>query len=783
MTNTNSTHHTILQNGTTEYVTILSNKNIVISGISNSNRVAAPNDDKQSIIDVINYYAQARIRINQVVIDSDNFSADAVRAIIATFYNGRYSIYDVATGFEITANEGKVAFFSKAYSIINAKQLIESACKEAIRQMPLVYSSYKNVIEELAKLGLPLAQTSKLVKKYAKQHSHQVEKFARINVEHNYDNLTNLCELDLDTIADSNKTFAIKAATGTGKTSMIFGPLAKLGQRKGKKIAYISHLIALVNQFCREYDCTSYRDPLESIEAAQGLGVVINSVYKLHLLDYLRSCDILIIDEFEKVLNAIVCSESNLMNTDVVLDALIEIFTSAKCVVVGDADLTEISLSFLRNVRGDINVIDCIENPYLNIEAIITNQDFHLSRSKEVLRSNLFKDRVYLFDSVSKLKHFVVSAGWINSANLDCENSALQDGVLVIHGANKDMPAQKAFLRNPNDEVMKYRAIVASPCLGSGFSITRDYTNRVTIFCNKTFIPTDLVNFSRRFRTSRQIVFSISANDCTLPIRQFAKPLLQSKNIAHKLKQEFLNRRELLNHKLGISLILTLQNLGFNTRVEIQAPSQLGSAKFACKKTTSEQFIAIKKSILEAEDINKEKEQALLKSCMRTSIDEAAIKKRTIKRTFRLEELDSKAVDYYYIFNNKNLTKNMFLSFCHNADLTHLSINDDKQLEIKASSLLHSILLDNFDFSNGDSMFLEHHTLLTRAQKLLKHAGLLNCHLHQGKLVKFVDTHEKATRLITPLLKSLGFTVGRFGGSKKARVALHPLAKKFLGVG
>nr|WP_241214322.1 hypothetical protein [Vibrio alfacsensis] len=78
-----------------------------------------------------------------------------------------------------------------------------------------------------------------------------------------------------------------------------------------------------------------------------------------------------------------------------------------------------------------------------------------------------------MFDSLNTLRNVTKSLGYENENKLDCEKSALADGVLIIHGDNKDMPEQSAFLANPNDEIRKYKAIMASPCLGSGFLLQR----------------------------------------------------------------------------------------------------------------------------------------------------------------------------------------------------------------------------------------------------------------------------------------------------------------------
>ncbi|TOP49240.1 hypothetical protein CGH16_23600, partial [Vibrio parahaemolyticus] len=118
-----------------------------------------------------------------------------------------------------------------------------------------------------------------------------------------------LCSPLCSQLINDSKTLAVRAATGTGKTKHLFGPLAKAARSKNKKIVYLSYLTALVEQYCNDNLAVSYNQDLCELEQADAMGVVVNSIWKSHIRSVLNQADILIIDEFEKVLTTVVCSE------------------------------------------------------------------------------------------------------------------------------------------------------------------------------------------------------------------------------------------------------------------------------------------------------------------------------------------------------------------------------------------------------------------------------------------------------------------------------------------
>ncbi|MDF4290308.1 hypothetical protein P3444_23715, partial [Vibrio parahaemolyticus] len=146
---------------------------------------------------------------------------------------------------------------------------------------------------------------------------------------------------------------------------------------------------------------------------ANSMGSVINSIWKPHLFEKICSSHTLLIDEFEKVYKTLVCSEnSRTMRADRVFDALVHILKTVPRVIVADADLTDNSLSFLKQIRGELSVVECAENPYKTLNATIMNKK-ELLNPKQI-RTVLEGDKVFLFDNLQTLKQVVGQLGYQN---------------------------------------------------------------------------------------------------------------------------------------------------------------------------------------------------------------------------------------------------------------------------------------------------------------------------------------------------------------------------------
>ncbi|MFS1413445.1 hypothetical protein BCU70_17810 [Vibrio sp. 10N.286.49.C2] len=758
--------HQVISNSELSKVRVLAHPKIQCPSDTKHKVVAPPNDVTSNISEICRYYLGANQNISSVIVDSKNYAARTADVLRSNFYKHKLPIHDAAND-KMYKVDDELAYLYAGYQATKDAELLQLASSVAVKYIPLTFETAKDLTSFYLEEEPDRDIATPSLDQYIANNRILIEE--NLNINHNFRQYR---VPSINTLTDhpsftASHTIAVKAKTGVGKTKHVFSPIAQNAGEENK-VVYVSHLIALVHQFCNNNSATNYQsNALFGIERANSLALVINSIHKPHLLNAALNCDVLIIDEFEKVLSAVVCSDNNpQMDADLVFQAICEALRNARKVIVGDADLSNISLEFLRGIRGDLTVMECTENPYRHIAAEIQSKDVFLQQPD--LKNVLLSDRVFLFDSRQTLKQTLVHLKFKNHKGLDCEDVALKQNILVVHGDNKDNPEQKAFLASPNDEIHKYAAILASPCLGSGFSIETDYTDKVHVICDKTLAPQELINFSRRFRKATTICFSVQTFQKFRKIRDFSALKIQKEK--EKLKKSIIDRKEKQNFSLALSLFHTLELLGFDVKVITSGQNQQNDAFLSNqlkKKKLNDHFI---QAIIDSPDISKEKKQKLTRSNEKNSLDITALKKYDVKKIYLLESVTREDVEFDWSFNREMFD---YLPFVRNEYLTTSKKNYDPNLH-ESAKIIHSIVLRDYKFDVEKSqLFIFKSDIIKIATSLKRHQKLLNCYLGTYSQVKTVDSTDKATRMIKAILKSLGLHFGSYGGKhQKARISL-----------
>ncbi|WP_282174699.1 hypothetical protein [Vibrio diabolicus] len=412
---------------------------------------------------VCEYYRYASYRVT-IAIDSQNYRKETVRILRDNYHGLRCPVFDVSKqGPFPYPKTAALEYLCGAFEATRSGVFAQLAAKVAIRKIPFIFSSADDCAAVHIRDESLHAPFINHLNRRIQAIKQSVEDDFKITLADNYQQIGNLEDLKF---SELNATTAMLAATGVGKTTNVYAPTA-IGASEGNEVVYISHLISLVEQFCLRTNSVSYQQQeLKTFTQANSIGSVINSAWKPHIFEKVCSAKILLIDEFEKVYKTLVCSEnSKTMQADRVFEALVQILKTVPKVIVADADLTDNSLALLKEIRGDLSVIECTENPYKSFTANVLSKKELMDI--EGVRAVLERDKVFLFDNLKTLKRTVAELGYQNSQGLDCELKALNDGVLIVHSDNRDMPAQKAFLADPNKEVAKYKAIMASNNVGN----------------------------------------------------------------------------------------------------------------------------------------------------------------------------------------------------------------------------------------------------------------------------------------------------------------------------
>ncbi|MDV5032988.1 hypothetical protein [Vibrio diabolicus] len=733
--------------------------------------------DKTNLQQVCEYYRYANYRVT-IAIDSQNFRKDAVRVLQENYFGLGCSVFDLSISESLpNPQNAKLEYLCKAFELTRSGNLAQLAAKIAIRKIPFFFSCAEQCAAAYIQDDSLKAPFIRCVERKIERVKEAVERDFKINSSDNYQRVDSLRGLELSQLSS---TTAIVAATGVGKTSYVYTPIARSASAD-KNVTYISHLISLVEQFCLEASCASYQDQeLMKLGQANSMGSVINSIWKPHIFEKICSSHTLLIDEFEKVYKTLVCSEnSRTMQADRVFDALVHILKTVPRVIVADADLTDNSLSFLKQIRGELSVIECAENPYKTLNATILNKK-ELLNPKQI-RTVLERDKVFLFDNLQTLKQVVGQLGYQNHLGLDCETKALNDGVLVLHSDNRDMPAQKAFLKDPNREVTKYKAVIASPCLGAGFSIIENYTNTVNVICESTLIPRELVNFSRRFRCAKEYNFWCGELKNYRNINQFNDCLGQHRHShlgqRYTERLKFEKQKRELNEHLALSMRFTLEKLGFEVlcNATLQQPSRVHREKsqFDAEFKARQQVAVVKASdITPIEFVTKQRCNAL------SSITLAEVRKFEIKMVYNLDKINVEHVKF-----DDNFDRDLFahLPFVlDKSSLLKLGIYSRQKEYI--ANLIYLVVFDSYNFEEEKS---NHFLFKSSVADVLRKMDGDGFDLYFPPYFKYpslgkAEQTYKATSYLKAVLTKLGFVLGRYGGKEqKARVSLSPLAKEY----
>lgn len=766
-----ASEHLLLNTANTNKITLLSNREIKFSSVDS--RLIALSSHSE-LDKVVNYYHDSVGSVTHVVIDSQNHLNTATYVLQKNFFTTRLPVLDIKSKVTLCPKRRSTEYLLALYNLAPRQEYLQMIAKNLSHQFPLISMEPKEIVSKyIARDHLIFDELLIALKEEISKRKRAVDGHSSISESFSSKHFTKLSSIDLEQELQQCSTLAIKAATGTGKTKRLFGPLAQHASEKDR-VVYVSHLIALVEQFCRDNQATSYSsNNLYEIESCEAFGVVINSIYKDMFLDKLVNCDTLIIDEFEKVFQSVVCSDDNpQMQRNKVFNSLCYAIKNAENVIIGDADLSNISLGFVQGLRGKLTVLNCTENPYENIHAIVKDKATYLANE---ITQRLVSDKAFLFDSVKTLKQTAKALGFVNDQKLYCEKTALDNGILILHGDNKGLEEQKELLSNPNLHIHKYRAVLVSPCLASGFSITSHFTNRVTVIADKTLCPLELINFARRFRSAREIVFATNSNK---EVVTEGTPLPFKGQSWFKWTRLFKSRTKQLNSALDASLFFTLEQLGFKTTVESHNSSDLIGAMRHIHQESRTYFKSLVKATLEAKDIQLSELSTTLRNNAIISELEPVIIRSTIRQYYCLKTLTEEDVHFHFQFNRRIFS---LLPLVRDDD--ELKLDDEiNQLDVDTAQLLHSVLLlgDLFDKAKP-KVFLNQDDMISISNKVLSKRETLAIIFDNDKLkTKKVDSQKKATQFVRETLGILGFSLGKFSPrTRRARVSLDPRARQY----
>ncbi|MFN1549696.1 DEAD/DEAH box helicase family protein [Vibrio natriegens] len=728
---------------------------------SSDRRIVAPMYGKSNFFEIARSYKQANIRDIEIVIDSKKHPELSEKVLAENVAKARLPIFDLATGVHFD-RLSSVQTLLEGYKLFKSTELADSISRHLIQKIPLHFETSESclshyldpVSDGYQKLLNTLNQTSANYESMLSDATKVTEFDQLINVK-TYDNASYLIE------DNQYDTTVLLGHTGTGKTKHGLQPLIR-SANENKRVVYISYLIPLVKQLCESVGAENYKNSsLFEIENATSLGVVVNSIYKDHLASVILNCDVLIIDEFEKVI-ANVCGHNDTMREEV-FDVLALAIQKAPRVVVADADVTDTTLRWLREHRKSVRVIRATQNPYTNINVTVANKLSAFS----VASTKLQDEKVILFDSLKTLRMTMIDMGLVDKSGQACEKAALKKKVLVLTGNNKNMKEQAGFLTSPTENCTKYKMIMASPCLASGYSCEAEYTDNVNVVSDLVLRIDELLNFSRRFRTSKNITFYLTLND---HFDYIPHPQCSADSDREILRKEFENKKKLFNANQPLSMMWNLKRLGFNVQVKQSSKEELEEGIFRFNLLKAMDLEARIKAILAARLITRSEAERLLMSNQVGFEELAMLKKYEIMRDYQLEEITEKDILFDESFWNKPLYKQIW---------NPNGVNQSKYL-VEPAKFIKSQVLQNPDYQGkNDTLVLSRSQVHGVATKIYDNWETFK-HLLPDNERKEDCTRWAATKLFRVLMSSLGYIWPKKGYQSEPKKVTISLDKRTL---
>lgn len=283
---------------------------------------------------------------------------------------------------------------------------------------------------------------------------------------------------------------------GAGKTNMMIALNEMLPH---DTCAYIVHRIALVKDACTRIGYDSYED-LEPRFYTQKMGICVNSIPKFSIHQRFR---VLFIDEARQVLEHILSGAVE--NRQAVFDEFILAIQAADLIIVSDADLNDRTVKFFKKYGGNKshNLIITEETKNTRSLNIIMNHDANMNNMLHALQAD--KNIIVASTSIDKAK---------SVATYFIEQGVPEELILTVHSENKADKKVADFLANPNAECVKYKAVIHSPTIGSGVSITTPhFAYNFLINCGN--LPAnEALQMTARNRCAKNVFVSFSEQKC-----------------------------------------------------------------------------------------------------------------------------------------------------------------------------------------------------------------------------------------------------------------------------
>ena len=277
----------------------------------------------------------------------------------------------------------------------------------------------------------------------------------------------------------------VKSPKGSGKTQALERLIAD-AQGVGRKVLVITHRIQLGRAICKRLGL-DWIDELRSsvTKGVFGFGVCIDSVHPISQARFNPNDwegAIVVLDEVEQVtwhlLNSSTCYEKRVSILETYSELLSVVAATGGLIIAQDADLSDLSIDFIRGLvkrQSDIDlhpwvVVNFWVDPSSCWEVTLYNSHNAAPLLTQIKRSLSSSDKAIMIHCDGQK----AKSKW-GTKNLEswARQNFPNEKVLRIDSESVADPTHPAYgaIENINELVKSYRIIIASPSIGTGVSI------------------------------------------------------------------------------------------------------------------------------------------------------------------------------------------------------------------------------------------------------------------------------------------------------------------------
>ncbi|MBD1853910.1 DUF3854 domain-containing protein [Cyanobacteria bacterium FACHB-502] len=283
---------------------------------------------------------------------------------------------------------------------------------------------------------------------------------------------------------------AISSDMGTGKTEL----LALLKRTyPNARILNLGHRVALLRNLANRIGTAIYSDYGWSMWQETWLSLTADSLYKLKTENNVY--DFIFLDEVEQFIQHVLCSDTCKEHRHEILQALKHFIYSAKCVILSDAHLSDISIKFILAMRPDPQEQPfVIRNRFCNgNRRVYWYEGKDRSGIVQAIKESLFLDQ----------KVIVACDGLEFSKDLfEALKTLYPDkNITCINSENSGESWAKTLIEKINEEVTELDCLIYSPSVNTGVSIDVEHFDRVFgVFIGGALAGTDCLQALNRYR-------------------------------------------------------------------------------------------------------------------------------------------------------------------------------------------------------------------------------------------------------------------------------------------